>query len=576
MTLSEPRRRFARFAVCPVLAVIVIGLLATPAFAHAELVGTTPGQGQTVATSPKSVSLIFSEQVEASLGSVRVYDGNAKRVDDGRTHQAQGGREVVTDLPHLADGYYVVTYRVVSADSHPVSGAFTFKVGTGDVTVDQSLVKRLFGAQGDDSTVAVVFGVTRIVEFLALAAFVGGLLVLAIAWPAGWALRRVRRLLVIGGVVGLLAVLLSIPLQGAKAGGFALADAFGWNLISEVLATRYGVAALVRVIAITAALALTFAPGAVRRWGAPALGVIGLVTLSFAGHASVASPAAPAVVIDALHLLGGAYWIGGLALLLFAVLRGTPETEDRGAVVVRITRGFLYAVALIVITGIAAAWREVGSLAALTETDFGRLLVGKIGVFLLMLALAVYGRNIVLRRWVYEYEDDPEDPDELAAVEAERGPLITETEDVRHLRRSVGIEACFAIIVFALTGLLVASVPAKQAYETSRSFQQNVSTADGSYVFDISVNPASIGPNDVHVTLTRANGSLVSVLDMSGEMDLEERDIAPIDLQLRRLGSAHYFSPGFSIPIAGRWRLTVRAQIDTFTEVSVAATVPVR
>ncbi|MFN8027044.1 MAG: copper resistance protein CopC [Acidimicrobiia bacterium] len=102
-----------------------------PASAHASLLSTEPSPDGVYASSPSAITLRFSEPVEVTLGGVRVFDAKTeKRVDNGPAEHPNGdGTYVTSDLPKLGNGTYVVTWRVVSQDSHPIEGAFTFQVG---------------------------------------------------------------------------------------------------------------------------------------------------------------------------------------------------------------------------------------------------------------------------------------------------------------------------------------------------------------------------------------------------------------------------------------------------------------
>ena len=120
MTLRSLRRIVAALA----LAFVIVGAWAAPAFAHAVLQGTDPGSGATVQRAPKDVTLTFSEPVEASLGAIRVFDSRATRIDVGSPeHPGGDAKQVRASVPNLKDGTYVVTWRVISADAHPVRGA---------------------------------------------------------------------------------------------------------------------------------------------------------------------------------------------------------------------------------------------------------------------------------------------------------------------------------------------------------------------------------------------------------------------------------------------------------------------
>jgi copper transport protein len=146
---------------------------------------------------------------------------------------------------------------------------------------------------------------------------------------------------------------------------------------------------------------------------------------------------------------------------------------------------------------------------------------------------------------------------------------------VRVLRRSVSVEVVFALVVFAMAGILVNSVPAKQAYETGQSYNANIATVDKKYLWEVEVDNAVIGPNEFHLTLVNAGRAEADPLMASAQISLPSAGIAPITIKLVRLGPGHYYAHAVNIPIRGKWRLTMRAQIDQFNETSAATDVPI-
>ena len=172
----------------------VVGWLvasAPAAHAHAVLEQTTPAAGAVVATAPAQVTLRFGEQVAVQQGSVRVFDPGLHRVDVGGTHHVGGSGSVVgVDLPRtLSAGTYTVTWRVISADSHPVDGSFTFSIGHPS-TVEGSVARQNHGSRA----VGVLLGVARLVGYAGLVCCVGVGLVLIVLWPAGRRFAKSRRL----------------------------------------------------------------------------------------------------------------------------------------------------------------------------------------------------------------------------------------------------------------------------------------------------------------------------------------------------------------------------------------------
>ena len=130
------------------VAVCIALTTAGAASAHATLVATTPGNGASLDRAPARVALRFDEPVETVSGAVRVFDATGAPVTVGAARQLTD-LEVAADLPDdLGPGTYTVAWRVVSADSHPIRGAFVFAVGrpVGDVAV---VVEKALAAERD-------------------------------------------------------------------------------------------------------------------------------------------------------------------------------------------------------------------------------------------------------------------------------------------------------------------------------------------------------------------------------------------------------------------------------------------
>ena len=152
-----------------------------------------PDGGADPPQAPTEISLRFDEQVEASLGAVRLYDSRGRRIDTGATTKPSGrsGRSPGPD--EVAGGAYVVTWRVISADSHPVQGSFTFQVGTRRTrprSSVQALAGNLLSKTGGSKAVGVVYGVARWLVFAALALLIGSVAFVVLIWPSGVRSRR--------------------------------------------------------------------------------------------------------------------------------------------------------------------------------------------------------------------------------------------------------------------------------------------------------------------------------------------------------------------------------------------------
>ena len=105
--------------------------LTSVASAHAEIAKTNPTKNATLNQSPKSVSIEFGETLLTldgeKINSVKVTDSRGKRVDNSST-VVSGARATTKIKGTLKKGKYMVSYRVVSEDGHPVKGSYYFSV----------------------------------------------------------------------------------------------------------------------------------------------------------------------------------------------------------------------------------------------------------------------------------------------------------------------------------------------------------------------------------------------------------------------------------------------------------------
>jgi len=554
---------------------VVLVAWAGPASAHAQLESTSPAAGAVLAEAPGEVRLSFTEPVEASLGAVRVYDSNADRVDDGGARK-DGGDTVVQPLGELADGSYVVTWRVVSADGHPVHGAFTFQVGdvaTGDT---DALARRLLAADGGSEAVGVVFAFVRWAIFAALVLLVGAAGFCLLAWPAGLGLARVRSLLWWAWGVAVGATVLSVGTQGAYVGALGLADIVDVDVVSSVLDGRYGRVALLRIALLVVAGVLlvatagggeragsdpAVAPGRAARVGLAILGAALVLTLGLSGHAATGDLVPVALAVDVVHVGAVGLWLGGLVVVLTALLP-RRDVDELALVVPRFSSVAFAAVAALVVTGTFQSWRQVGSLEALADTTYGHLLLAKLALFVVMVGFGYLGR-----RWVQRGHGP------AAAAEREAGEAIDEDLVVAGYRRSIRVETGIGLAILAVTALLVNAQPARSAL--AQPYVAELSAGDDLLV-DLTIDPAKVGPAEIHVYTVEPTGAVAEVTELTMTMSLPERDLGPLEIPLQRAGPGHFSAYDVALPLPGEWRVDVRALLDEFTEVEATDTVRVR
>jgi len=564
------------------MASVVVLLVVTSgvASAHAQLESTSPSAGAVLLTAPSEVVLHFGEPVEIDFGSLRVLGPHGNRVDDGGTHHPGSDTHAVAvsverDLPQ---GTYVVAWRVISADSHPVHGAFVFSVGTAAGAKRADALAASIAAQSGSTAVGVVYWIVRSAAFVGLLFLVGPAVLLALAWREGARSRRVGRLLWWMWGILAAATVAGILIQGVYASALPLTDIVRPSLVADVLHTRFGEVELLRLLLLAAMvpvlLGLQGRLGAPERrwtWVTPAVGLLGLALLltpGLAGHASTGASPVLGTLLDIGHLAAAAAWLGGLALLAtFLATRdpGDAQPDDPSAVTRRVSAVAYVAVAVVVATGVVQSIRQVGSFYALFHTSYGVTLLVKIGLVVVLVALGALSRRVVHGgggplRWALP-DRWSRRPDDVGGVHRSR------------LRRSVLAELTVAVAVLGVTAALVNAVPAGQA--VAQPFTYSVSTL-GVQVNTI-VSPAVAGStNQIHVYVLSSAGTPRAVPELDLSLSLPSESIGPLTVPLTLAGPGHYYADDVDIPVAGSWTLHLTVRTDAIDEQEVTTTLPVR
>ncbi|BBC94926.1 membrane protein [Streptomyces rochei] len=431
-----PRPRTLVLLLLAALGALLAG--AAPASAHAALTGSDPAQGVVVQQPPARVSLTFSEKVAMNGDSLRVLDPKGKPVQTGAPDNVRGTTYSVRLKGGLGKGTYTVTYEVVSADSHPVAGAYTFSIGAPSRTVVSGSGPTVGGG-----VVGGLYQVGRYVSYAGYIVLVGGAAFVLLCWRRGAGVRALQRLVVGGWLALTAATLWLLLLRGSYTTTGKVADVFDLGLLGQVLETKPGAALVSRLLLLAAAalfIAVLFGTYQRREEGAEkrdltfGLGIGGLVVAAglatswaMSEHASVGLQPGIAMPVDVVHLLAVAAWLGGLTALLVALYRAPAGTPVEAAAVRRFSRLAFGSVVALVATGVYQSWRQLGSWSAFTDTRYGQLLLAKIALVAVMVGLAS-----VSRRWTGRLSDQGAE-EERAAAE-----VGTEKESVTAAKPTAG------------------------------------------------------------------------------------------------------------------------------------------
>ncbi|MEV6299652.1 copper resistance protein CopC [Actinoplanes sp. NPDC051861] len=542
-----------RRRVLAVLAGLLLGLFGTllaaaPASAHAALVGSDPGNGTIVPDAPNKVTLTFSESVQLLSGKIRVIAPDGSRADQGDPVAA--GTQVTVPLRAGGGrGTYLVSYRVISADSHPVAGTISYSVGAASAppTATEEDV-------AVDPVVRALIPVGKFLGYAGLVLLVGPVLVLALLWPHRLDRRGPGRLAWTG--IGLVAgsTLLGLWLQAPYTLGTGLFDV-GIDDLRDVLGSTFGAVMLVRLGVVTAAAfllrpLLTGPAGGESKLDLALLGVLGVAALAtwpLTGHPTASPVAGVSVVIDALHLAAMAVWLGGL-VMLFGFLLPRADARELGAILPIWSRWAATAVGALIFAGVVQALIEVASLDGLINSTYGRLILVKVGLAATVIGVAFFSRRLVRSR----------------AAEESPGPL----------RRIVFAELAVTVVVLGVTSALVQIPPPRTAEAaevgaTNTTVTQMLTSDKMSMQVDIF--PATVGNNSIHLYAYTLDNKPLPVVEWKATAALASKGIEPIEVPLLRITDFHAIGD-IALPAAGEWTFKFTARTSDIDQSTLTMT----
>lgn len=555
MTVDSLHRR----RTATVLAGFLLGLFALllapalPASAHAALLRSDPAPDAVVPQAPDRVSLTFSESVRLVPGKTQVLAPNGQRADQGEP-SIDGGTVTISLRGGGPRGTYLVSYRVISADSHPIGGGFTYSVGAPSTpptaaagTADAAV----------DPVVRVAIPVFKYLGYAGLLLVLGPILVLALLWPRRLARRGPARLVRAGFGLTLAGALGGLWLQAPYSTGNGLFDVSGSDLV-DVLGSTFGAVMLVRIGVVCAAAILVrpllTGDGGDARSDLAILGVLGVAAIAtwpLTGHPSASPVAAVTVVVDAVHLAAMGVWVGGLVMLV-AFLLPRAEPRELAAILPIWSRWAALSVGALVLAGTVQGLIQVGTLDALTGTDYGRLIIAKVALVGVVLTVAWFSRRYVQRR----LSDDRPKP----------------------LRRLIGVELGVAAAIIGVTAVLVQVTPARTAVETVSSQADSTVSAvlpGKDLSLQVDVYPGQVGSNSIHLYAYTPAGQPLPVVEWTATAALPAQNVERIDVLLQRITDTHAIGD-VNLPTAGDWVFTFTVRTSEIDQSSVSMTVRVK
>lgn len=607
---------------------LVVGLLgasATAASAHAVVVSSQPSDGERLATAPNAVTLQFNEAVRSDLAGLKVLDANGTRVDVG-TDRVVGDALTVAVQPDLSDGTYIASYRVVSADGHPVKGSIVFAIGNASATVAGADVASLTGTSGD-STFEMLGAIARFLTYLGALTAAGLAFFLVFIHDGG------TDGTLLGRVVRVMAIIAAIGSAGTLITQAALATGRGWNgavdlnVLRQVMAQTLDRPTIVLIAGLAAlVLGLEVRGNALRQALVFYGGLAACASFVLWGHSLEAPHRWLAIIANGTHVITAAVWLGGLIGLGY-ILRarsraslgasatdapaiGSPEPElaglqqldDTASIVSRFSTAAFVSLLALGVAGLVMAWIEVGTFHGLLTTTYGRLVLAKMVVVAAIAAVAAYNRFRLVPDIKADAVHAMTKSDATSALPTTEPPAHAETnlghnssdrplteiihddpaawaiEGIKHLARTVLYEIIAIVLALALTSVLVNVTPARSTAGDIGIANQTlpVTTATPDSTLNLVVAPAKAGVNSVHLSYYDPQGRPIEIAGpVKIEFSLPAADLGPITRDALAAGPGHFILDGMDLSPSGLWQIVVVTRTSEFEQQRTTFTVTI-
>ncbi len=553
-------------ALAAVIGVIgTLGVASGTAFAHAELTSSNPANQAILATQPSEILLTFSEDVNTVDDSIRLVDADGNPAPLGPIDQSLGENTLRAPVALIPDGTYIVGWQAISADSHKIRGAFTFTVGAATPT-SPGVIDEIFDAGDTAQSDSLLLGVGRFLSYAGIGVLLGALFLAAMLVPELIGERRIGMLLVAAALTAAVGTAVMFVAQAHLISG----SYFTWGEVVQIQSGRWWLARLAAIglfaLFIPARSFLASTPGRVEV-ALASLIVCGVVAAG--GHAVAGDIVVAGFVATVFHVAAMSIWLGGLALLTLGVPRSwfwwTASQFSPWA---------LGAVVVLALTGSVNAWRQLGSISEIADSSYGRWLIVKLMLVVLVVAVAFFSRRMA--------HSDDEDAPQLGESSADDSEVDEPVDDLAAtvsrppqeapvaLRRTVLFEiAGIALILMATAGLVNSPPPPSEAATESAS-----AVVDDRIV-QVELEPAITGGTEMHVYLSSPSGGLDRPDEITVTASLPSANLGPLDIETVPAGPNHVIATDMNLPVAGLWTFDVTARFGEFDQVVFTVQIPV-
>jgi copper transport protein len=531
------------------------------ASAHAYIVKTVPQASVVLTAPPPEVALTFDEAVEPRFATISVTDAAGHQQATGPPTRSPSNPDtlIVPLKPHLPEGWYLVYWRAISVDGHPVQGAFTFAIGPNQGPAPQFVVPKI--SQTATTTRLLI---ARWAMFLTVMAAIGlFVLRIIIARPVakrveGTSLRKVSLAFVVMSILGLIAIPVYLDVStsiDSLRSAFAIGSlvplfrvtAFGRAYVDlEICFALFCVAAWITLWLDRPARQRTIADIGAITGALLAAGAVLLIP-GTAGHAAQTAPRGLSLLLDWLHLVSASVWMGGLIglLVLWWGLGKSNRVAGLRVAVPRFSNVAFVSVMVLLGSGIGATIIHMPTLASLWQTSYGKAILVKAA----LLSVAMLGGAVNLLITKPRLDAAKTDP--------ERGAPAA-----RLLRNTVRIETLLVVSALFAAAVLSSLAPpaaalAKEGSALAHVGPGKVATTvhQNGYTMQVLVAPnKAVATNSFALKLTK-NGQPVRGASVTLEFEMLDMQMTNQEYQLTETAPGIYSHPAPALVMVGHWGL---------------------
>ncbi|WP_245364271.1 copper resistance CopC/CopD family protein [Sinorhizobium americanum] len=520
------------------MVIALLGLLAQigVALAHASLNTSEPKDGALVDTAPSVYALTFSEPVSPLWLKLVRPDGASIPLE--RFELKDRTVEIVAPTD-LGRGTHVLSWRVISADGHPIGGSILFSVGMA------SAAPPLVSDQIDWGVRAGVLA-SRVALYIGLFIGVGG--AFSLCWLLGGS-RSGHKVVATALGIGLLGAFASVGFQGLDALGIPLSRIGERRVWSTAMETSLGHTIIVATLAFATATVALLNMGQFAR--VPSLAALFLAgtALSLSGHAAAAEPQwlmRPAVL---LHAVAIGFWVGALAPLGLALRRGDPAAV---LALRRFSGAIPYVLVALIGAGSVLAVVQVQHPQALVDTAYGEVFLVKLGLLIGLFLLAAANRWRLTK-----------------PVVAGDGPAT------KRLVRSIAVETAIVLLIFAVAACWRFTPPPRALAAAAAQPATLHIHADKAMAF-VQVMPGRAGDVTVSIGVLTGEFQRLDAKEVTLVLSKPDSGIEPFRRQAVRRDEATWAIDRMTIPLAGTWCVRVDILISDFDKVSLEDQISIR